>query len=88
MTSVNHIQGKNKSITQEDGMSTGRPGVRELMGHERCALGMLRLESCPRGKGDVVLERDQWGRCELCVQCGYLRDLQDIVEVEPQRAHG
>ena len=88
MTSVNHIQEKDKSITQQDGMSTGRPGVRELMGYERCALGMLRLESCPRGKGDVVLERDQWGRCELCVQYGYLRDLQDIVEVEPQRAHG
>ena len=50
-------------------------------------LGMLRLKGCPRCKGDVVVERDQWGWYEQCIQCGYLRDLQNAVEVKQQEAH-
>ncbi len=50
------------------------------------ALGTLRLKACPRCKGDVVFERDNWGWYEQCIQCGYLHDLQDEVEVKQQQA--
>ena len=43
---------------------------------------MLRLKSCPRCKGDIVRDRDQWGWYEQCIQCGYLRDLQNVVEAK------
>ena len=36
---------------------------------------MLRLKSCPRCKGDIVVERDHYGWYEQCFYCGYIRDL-------------
>ena len=56
---------------------------------------MLRLKSCPRCKGNIRFDRDQYGWYEECIQCGYLRDLESIVlarepnpkkEKEPCRA--
>ena len=42
---------------------------------------MLRLKSCPRCKnGDITLDRDYYGWYQLCIQCGYMRDLIIIVE--------
>lgn len=50
---------------------------------------MLRLEGCARcKKGDVVLDRDQYGWYEYCIQCGYVRDLTGMVELEQQQACG
>jgi len=46
--------------------------------------GTLKLKGCPRCKGDMVLERDHWGWYEQCIQCGYLRDLENPVEVSKQ----
>ena len=43
---------------------------------------MLRLKSCPRCRGDLLLEQDLWGRYEQCLQCGYLHDLQEVVEIK------
>ena len=44
---------------------------------------MLRPKSCPRCKtGDVGVDRDHHGWYEYCIQCGYLRDLAGVVEVE------
>ena len=46
---------------------------------------MLRPKSCPRCKtGDVGVDRDHHGWYEYCIQCGYLRDLVGVVEVEPK----
>ena len=45
---------------------------------------MWRLKSCPRCNGDVGVERDHWGFYEQCIQCGYLHDLQNIVEAKQQ----
>jgi ssDNA-binding Zn-finger/Zn-ribbon topoisomerase 1 len=47
---------------------------------------MLRLKSCPRCKGDVLLENDQYGWYEQCLQCGYLRNMETMVEAERQPA--
>ena len=47
---------------------------------------MLRFKDCPRCEGDVLLDKDQYGWYEQCLQCGYLRDLEIIVEVEQKPA--
>ena len=47
---------------------------------------MLRLKSCPRCKGDVLLEKDKYGWYEQCLQCGYLRDMETILVVKQQQA--
>ena len=31
------------------------------------------------------IERDHWGWFEQCLQCGYLRDLENVVQVKKQR---
>jgi len=44
---------------------------------------MLRPKSCPRCKtGDVGVDRDHHGWYEYCIQCGYMRDLIGVIEVE------
>ena len=45
----------------------------------------LRLKGCPRCKGDLIFELDQWGLYEQCLQCGYLRDLQDVDAAKQQQ---
>ncbi len=40
---------------------------------------MLKVKRCPRCKGDVRFDRDQYGWYEECMQCGYLRDLESVV---------
>ncbi|MEE8420910.1 MAG: hypothetical protein V3R92_05575 [Dehalococcoidales bacterium] len=47
---------------------------------------MVRFKSCPRCKGDVLLDRDVYGWYQQCLQCGYQRDLKNIVKTRPQRA--
>jgi ssDNA-binding Zn-finger/Zn-ribbon topoisomerase 1 len=44
---------------------------------------VLKLKSCPRcKKGDIALDRDHHGWYEYCIQCGYVRDLISMVELE------
>jgi len=44
---------------------------------------MLRPKSCPRCKtGDIGVDKDHHGWYEYCIQCGYLRDLVGVTEVE------
>ena len=43
---------------------------------------VMKLKSCPKCKGNVIIDRDQYGWYEQCMQCGYLADLEDIVLVE------
>ena len=44
----------------------------------------MRLKSCPRCRGDIVIDRDQHGWYEQCLQCGYQRDLKKIIEMRLQ----
>jgi len=49
---------------------------------------MLKLKGCPKcKKGDVVLDRDHYGWYEYCIQCGYLRDLESMVDSGHQQAY-
>lgn len=44
-------------------------------------MAKLRIEKCTRcKKGDVSIEKDQYGWYEYCLQCGYIRDLPVVVE--------
>lgn len=43
---------------------------------------MINFKCCPKCSGDVLLERDSYGWYEQCIQCGYLRDLQSMVDIE------
>jgi hypothetical protein len=45
-------------------------------------MAMLRLKSCPRCRGDVIVDRDFDGWYEQCLQCGYQRYLEGIASAE------
>ena len=45
-------------------------------------ISTLGLESCPRCRGNVMIDEDQYGRYELCIQCGYLCDLEGATKVD------
>ncbi len=45
---------------------------------------MLRFKSCPRCKGDVLIDKDIYGWYEQCLQCGYQRDLKKVVKGQSQ----
>ena len=40
---------------------------------------MVQVTVCHRCKGTMVRERDLHGWYEQCLQCGYLRDLENVV---------
>ena len=37
---------------------------------------MIKFKECQRCKGDLYLAEDSFGRYLSCMQCGYLRDLE------------
>ncbi len=41
---------------------------------------MMRLKACPRCGGDVIVESDLHGWYELCLQCGFQRDLPNMAK--------
>lgn len=42
-------------------------------------MGKIKIRNCTRcKKGEVFIDRDQYGWYECCLQCGYTRDLPDI----------
>jgi hypothetical protein len=45
-----------------------------------------RLDRCPKCKGYVMLQKDNYGWYEECLQCGYVHDLLTIAEAEWKRA--
>lgn len=46
---------------------------------------MLRMiKVCPRCGGNMLLNNDLYGWYEQCLQCSYLRDLDDIFRVKEQ----
>ncbi len=60
-------------------------GISYLMNLRKAGdAGMWRFKSCPRCKGDILLDRDHNRWYELCLQCGYRRDLQGMVEAQQQ----
>ena len=44
------------------------------------------LKRCPKCEGNLMLEKDNYGLYEQCLQCGYIHDLQIVVKFNQQ--HG
>ena len=42
------------------------------------------LKGCPKCHGDIFMEKDTAGWYEKCLQCGYNRDMEVMVEVKEQ----
>jgi ssDNA-binding Zn-finger/Zn-ribbon topoisomerase 1 len=50
---------------------------------------MLRQKSCPKcKKGNIGVDKDQYGWYEYCIQCGYTRDLVSLAELGSEAACG
>ena len=53
---------------------------------------MIKFKECPRCQGDLYLAEDAFGRYLSCMQCGYLRDLEqpardsELVAATPRQA--
>ena len=43
-------------------------------------------QSCPKCKGHLMLEKDNYGMYEQCLQCGYIHDLQIVGSFDKQQA--
>jgi hypothetical protein len=43
-------------------------------------MGRIKIGNCPRcKKGELFIDRDFYGWYECCLQCGYNRDLPELV---------
>jgi hypothetical protein len=43
-------------------------------------MGRIKIGTCPRcKKGELFIDRDLYGWYECCLQCGYNRDLPELV---------
>ncbi len=40
---------------------------------------MFKFRGCPRCHGDLMIDKDQYGWYEECMQCGYSKDLRSVV---------
>ena len=49
---------------------------------------MMRLKSCPRCSGDLIIEQEHNNRSEHCLQCGYQRELRTEVEMNKRQIVG
>lgn len=43
---------------------------------------MWRFKGCPKCQGDILLDHEHNRWHELCLQCGFRRGLQNLVEVQ------
>ena len=44
-----------------------------------------KLESCPKCRGHLILEKDNYGLYQQCLQCGYLHDLQTFPNITSEK---
>ena len=35
----------------------------------------MEMKNCPRCKGDLYFDRDQYGSYKSCIQCGFMMDI-------------
>lgn len=43
---------------------------------------MIEFKGCPKCHGDLYLNRDMYGKYKSCLQCGYVKDLEEESEKE------
>lgn len=44
----------------------------------RKGVKMWRLKGCPKCRGDMLVEQDNHGRYEWCLQCGYQQNINNV----------
>jgi DNA-directed RNA polymerase subunit M/transcription elongation factor TFIIS len=44
-----------------------------------------RLDNCPKCKGQLLLEKDNYGLYQQCLQCGYLHDLKTFPMLDSEK---
>ena len=49
---------------------------------------MWKLKSCPKCGGDIFIDKDFNGWYEECLQCGFSRELVEMVSAEKHAASG
>lgn len=42
---------------------------------------MFLLKACPRCRGDIYVDRDSYGSFLHCMQCGYIKDLEESSKI-------
>jgi DNA-directed RNA polymerase subunit M/transcription elongation factor TFIIS len=47
-------------------------------------MAIQKLESCPKCKGHLILEKDNYGLYQQCLQCGYIHDLQTFPMIKDE----
>ncbi len=47
-------------------------------------MAVSRLDRCPKCKGRLLLEKDNYGLYQQCLQCGYLHDLKIFSLIDQQ----
>jgi DNA-directed RNA polymerase subunit M/transcription elongation factor TFIIS len=45
-------------------------------------VAIMRVDSCPKCKGQLLLEKDNYGLYQQCLQCGYIHDLQTFPVID------
>jgi hypothetical protein len=43
---------------------------------------MIKFKNCPRCRGDIRIDKDYYGGYENCIQCGYVKDLEELSEFQ------
>ena len=50
---------------------------------------MILLKGCPKCRGDLIIDRDAFGRYFKCLQCGLLKDMTEgyetAINTDPDR---
>ncbi len=49
-------------------------------------MGKWKIHGCPRCHGSLVVDRDEDGWYELCINCAYRNDLQVVVDAAKKSA--
>lgn len=47
---------------------------------------MIEFKGCPKCQGDLHLSKDRFGKYMSCLQCGYLRDLEESQDLRQKTA--
>jgi hypothetical protein len=64
-------------------------GKRVKFGSRGGGAEMLKLKGCPKCKtGDIAPDRDYYGQYEYCIQCGYIRDLVNVSNLDQHKLRG
>jgi hypothetical protein len=45
-------------------------------------MGKWKIRGCPRCHGSLMIDKDEYGWYELCINCSYINELKDYINPE------